>query len=124
MGEMERMAKAMAADLKSRLNRLEATLLDKVESPSRTEEMKQHLESLIDVKSRTLERELKKFKCAAAAHQDAKATQHAQQTTNEPITSEIEQLRDSLKTHQPPLIDPESKSLDRRQESLAEWRGE
>nr|CAH0112135.1 unnamed protein product [Daphnia galeata] len=122
MGEMERMAKAMAADLKSRLNRLEATLLNKVESPSRTEEMKQHLESLIDVKSRTLERELKKFKCAAAAHQDAKATQHAQQTTNEPITSEIEQLRDSLKTHQPLLIDPESKSLDRKQESLAEWR--
>jgi hypothetical protein len=118
MGEMERMAKAMAADLKSRLNRLEATLLNKVESPIRIEEMKQHLESLIDVKSKTLERELKKFKCAAAAHQDA--TQHAQQTTNEPITSEIEQLRDSLKTHQ----DPESKSLDRRQESLAEWRGE
>ena len=123
MGEMERMAKAMAADFKSRLNRLEATLLNKVESPSRTEEMKQHLESLIDVKSRTLERELKKFKCAAP-HQDAKATQHTQQTTNEPITSEIEQLRDSLKTHQPPPIDyPESKSLD-RQESLAEWRGE
>jgi hypothetical protein len=112
----------MAADLNLRLNRLETTLLNNSESRRRAtdvEEVKKHLESLIDVKSKTLEKELKKFKCA---HQDVNGTQHAQ-ATNEPITSEIVQLRDSLKTHQPPMENSESKSSDGK-DSLAEWRGE
>lgn len=117
---MEKMAKAMAGDLKSRLSRLEATLLNNVESRRRAadvEEMKQHLESLIDVKSKTLRMELKHFKCA---HQDADATVHAQ-TTNEPIESKIGQLRDSLRTHQPPAG---TQRYSDAKESLAEWRGE
>ncbi len=115
---MEKMARAMAGDLKSRLNRLEATLLCNLESRRRAaDEMKQHLESVIDVKSQTLRTELKNFKCA---HQDADGTVHAQ-TTNGPIEPKIGQLRDSLPTHQPPM---ETHRNSDAKESLAEWRGE
>jgi GrpB-like predicted nucleotidyltransferase (UPF0157 family) len=122
MGDMEKMARAMAGDLKSRLNRLEATLLGNLESRRSTEadEMKQHLESVIDVKSQTLRTELKNFKCAH--HPDAAdaGTVHAQ-TTNEPIELKIVQLRDSLATHPPPM---EMQRNSDAKSSLAEWRGE
>ena len=44
---MEKMAKAMAGDLKSRLNRLEATVLNNVGQHREADlsEMKQHIES-------------------------------------------------------------------------------
>ncbi|XP_046648929.1 uncharacterized protein LOC124340452 isoform X2 [Daphnia pulicaria] len=120
MGDMEKMARAMAGDLKSRLNRLEATLLGNLESRRSTEadEMKQHLESVIDVKSQTLRTELKNFKCAH--HPDAAdaGTVHAQ-TTNEPIELKIGQLRDSLPKHQPPM---ERQRNSDAKSSLAEWR--
>ncbi|XP_046462620.1 uncharacterized serine-rich protein C215.13-like [Daphnia pulex] len=120
MDDMEKMARAMAGDLKSRLNRLEATLLNNLESrrSRAADEMKQHLESVIDVKSQTLRTELKNFKCAH--HQDVAdaGTVHAQ-TTNEPIELKIGQLRDSLHTHQPPMEMQRNSDV---KSSLAEWR--
>lgn len=125
MDDMEKMARAMAGDLKSRLTRLEATLLDNLESrrSKAFDEMKQHLESVIDVKSQTLRTELKNFKCAH--HQDAAADAGTvdAQTMNEPIELKIGQLRDSLATHQPQTRMGRQRNSDAK-ESLAEWRGE
>lgn len=119
MNEMQKMAKMLAGDLKLRLNRLEEVIQLRGTETRRAiadvREVKQHLESLIDIKSQTLESKLKEFKCA---HQHADNAQ----TTNEPIKSAIVELRNLPTTQEPPKL--EGRHLDSNKDGLADWRGE
>ncbi|XP_057368313.1 uncharacterized protein LOC130689369 [Daphnia carinata] len=117
MNEMEKLAKTLAGDLKLRLNRLEEVIQLRSTETRRAiadvQEVKQHLVSLIDIKSQTLETKLKEFKCG---HQGADNAH----TTNEPITSAIWELRNLPTIQQPPKV--EGRDLDSNKDGLAEWR--
>ncbi|XP_045034849.1 uncharacterized protein LOC116933267 isoform X2 [Daphnia magna] len=117
MNEMQKMAEMLAGDLKLRLNRLEEVIQLRSTETRRAiadvREVKQHLESLIDIKSQTLETKLKEFKCA---HQHADNAQ----TTNEPIKSAIVELRNLPTTQEPPKL--EGRHLDSNKDGLADWR--
>ncbi|KZS15041.1 Uncharacterized protein APZ42_019582 [Daphnia magna] len=109
MNEMQKMAKIF--------NRLEEVIQLRGTETRRAiadvREVKQHFESLIDIKSQTLESKLKEFKCA---HQHADNAQ----TTNEPIKSAIVELRNLPTTQEPPKL--EGRHLDSNKDGLADWR--
>lgn len=98
MNEMEKMAKNLVSDLKTRISQLEATIrnVKNQRATTDTQELKDHLEMLFNKKTKSLEMELKAVKCSSF-HPEMVST-----TTSKPF--------------------PRARNLD-NDNNLEEWRG-